>query len=126
MNDKKRLEATISLIGRALLTALNELDRAKILRTDSDIKDLGLVITFYLYWADEHPRLREHGIELPFKKEAIAYAKKAGIDLKEAGCYGTDEKVRVLEGKRGKPIKPLQGSPKSDRWEWKKKVSFPP
>ncbi|KAI0887999.1 uncharacterized protein GGS22DRAFT_154775 [Annulohypoxylon maeteangense] len=121
VNDKKKLEATIGLIGRALLTTLNELDRAKILKADSDIKDLGLVITFYLYWADEHQRLREQGIELPFRKEVIAYAKKAGVDLKIAGCYGTDAKVQALEKERGKPIKPLSGSPKSDRWDWKKK-----
>lgn len=90
------------------------------LRADSDIKDLGLVITFYLYWLDT---LKDQEFELPYRKEVIAYAKKAGIDLKEAGCYGTDEKVRALENESGK-IKPLSGQSKVDRWEWKRKVSL--
>ncbi|KAI2468353.1 hypothetical protein F4781DRAFT_432475 [Annulohypoxylon bovei var. microspora] len=121
LGDRKKLDATISLIGRALLTSLNELDRAKMLKADSDIKDLGLVITFYIYWTYDHRGLQNYGIDLPFRKEAIAYAKKAGVDLKEAGCFDTDGKVKALEKELGKPIKPLSGSPKSDRWDWKKK-----
>ncbi|KAI1141554.1 hypothetical protein F5Y05DRAFT_373042 [Hypoxylon sp. FL0543] len=118
LSDKKKLETTAGLIGRALVSALNELDRAKYLKPDSEIKDLGLIISYYLYWASILKD--QHRIELPFRKEVVAYARKAGIDLSVAGCYGTDERVRALEKEVGR-IKPLSGSVKPDRWEWKKK-----
>ncbi|KAI1106588.1 hypothetical protein F4804DRAFT_300500 [Jackrogersella minutella] len=117
VGDRKKFEATVGLIGRALVSALNELDRAKMLKADSEVKDIGLVISFYLYWTNTLP---DQGAEWPFRKEAVAYAKKAGIDLKEAGCYGTEEKVKTLEKEFGK-IKPLSANPKSDKWDWKKK-----
>ncbi|OTB09545.1 hypothetical protein M426DRAFT_316097 [Hypoxylon sp. CI-4A] len=116
--DPKKLETTTGLVGRALVSGLNELDRARLLKADSEIKDLGLVLTFYLHWADSLKNI--DGIELPFCKEVVAYAKKAGIDFKEAGCYGAEEKVKALEKDIGR-IKPLSGSPKADRWEWKRK-----
>ncbi|OTA92861.1 hypothetical protein M434DRAFT_396137 [Hypoxylon sp. CO27-5] len=118
ISDRKKLETTTGLIGRALVSALNELDRAKYLKPDSEVKDVGLIISFYLYWASTLKE--EQHIELPFRKEAVAYARKAGIDLSLAGCYGTEERVRALEKEVGR-IKPLSGSVKPDRWEWKKK-----
>lgn len=120
LRDRQKLGTTLGLIGRALVSVLNEFDQAKLLKADSDIKDLGLVITFYLYWGGD---LKERGLELPFRKEAIAYAKKAGIDLKEAGCHGTDERVKELEKENGGKIKSLSGKAQADRWDWKKKVS---
>lgn len=122
MGDAKKFETTVGLIGRALVSVLNEIDRAKMLKGDVDIKDLGLVVSFYISWADS---LKSHGqnFEVPFRKEAVAYAKKAGVDLNAAGCFGTEEKVKALEKEVGR-IKSLSGSPRSDRWEWRRKVSF--
>ncbi|KAI0377009.1 hypothetical protein F5Y04DRAFT_192299 [Hypomontagnella monticulosa] len=119
MSDAKKLETTVGLIGRALVAVLNEIDRAKMLKGSSDIKDLGLVVSFYIYWADS---LKSHGqnFEVPYRKEAVAYAKKAGVDLNAAGCFGTEEKVKALEKEVGR-IKSLSGSPRSDRWEWRRK-----
>ncbi|KAI2628795.1 hypothetical protein GGR54DRAFT_636509 [Hypoxylon sp. NC1633] len=117
MNEKKKLEISVNLVGRALVSVLNELDRTKMLKADSDIKDLGLVISFFLYWL---ATLEEVGIELSYRKEVVAYARKAGLDLKEVGCYGTDERIKALEREFGR-IKPFSGSAKPDRWEWKKK-----
>ncbi|KAG4218975.1 hypothetical protein PC116_g32545, partial [Phytophthora cactorum] len=48
------------------------------LKADSEIKDLGLIMTFYLYWVED---LEIPDLELPFRKEVVGYAKKAGIDL---------------------------------------------
>ncbi|KAI1078066.1 hypothetical protein F5B20DRAFT_582593 [Whalleya microplaca] len=112
MDDGERLETTVELIGQALVTVLNELDQAQMLKADSDIKDLGLVIACYLQWIET---LNDLGCESDFRKEAIGYAKKAGIDLKDAGCYGMEQ---VL-GEFGN-TKPLAGNAKADRWNWKK------
>ncbi|KAF3061026.1 hypothetical protein GL218_03102 [Daldinia childiae] len=114
--DVQRINTTVNLVGRALLTVLNELDRAKMLKADSEIKDLGLIMTFYLYWVED---LEIPDLELPYRKEVVSYAKRAGIDLSLAGCYGTDEKIKALE--RAGKIKPISGAPKTDRWDWKKK-----
>lgn len=116
----QRINTTVNLVGRALLTVLNELDRAKMLKADSEIKDLGLIMTFYLYWVED---LEIPDLELPHRKEVVSYAKKAGIDLSLAGCYGTDEKIKALE--RAGKIKPISGAPKTDRWDWKRKVNSP-
>ncbi|KAI0113214.1 hypothetical protein F4814DRAFT_338994 [Daldinia grandis] len=116
--DVQRINTTVNLVGRALLTVLNELDRAKMLKADSEIKDLGLIMTFYLYWVED---LEIPDLELPYRKEVVGYAKKAGIDLSLAGCYGTDEKIKALERAAGGKIKPIPGAPKTDRWDWKKK-----
>ncbi|KAI1777109.1 hypothetical protein F4818DRAFT_409176 [Hypoxylon cercidicola] len=117
LNNKTKLGTTVGLIGRALVSVLNEFDHAKLLKADSDIKDLGLIMTYYLYWIDT---LKGRGLELPFRKEVVAYAKKAGIDLKEAGLFGTEERVKELEKEVGK-IKALSGKAQPDRWDWKKK-----
>ncbi|KAI1387461.1 uncharacterized protein F4822DRAFT_406569 [Hypoxylon trugodes] len=118
LDDRKRLEATIGLVGRAFVTVLNELDRGKLLKADSDIKDLGLVMTFFIYWTTT---LQGQGFDLPYRKEVIAYGKKAGVNFREAGCYGTEEKVRAYERELGARIKPSSSAPKSDKWEWKRK-----
>lgn len=118
LNNKAKLSTTVGLIGRALVSVLNEFDHVKLLKADSEIKDLGLIMTYYLYWVDT---LKGRGLELPFRKEVVAYAKKAGIDLKDAGLFGTEERVKELEKEVGK-VKPLSGKAQPDRWDWKKKV----
>lgn len=120
INNKAKLSTTVGLIGRAFVSVLNELDHAKLLKADSDIKDLGLVMTYYLYWVET---LKGRGIELPSRKEVVGYAKKAGIELKEVGLFGTEERVKELEKEGGK-IKALSGRAQPDRFDWKKKVCF--
>ncbi|KAI6088666.1 hypothetical protein F4821DRAFT_233488 [Hypoxylon rubiginosum] len=117
INNKAKLSTTVGLIGRAFVSVLNELDHAKLLKADSDIKDLGLVMTYYLYWVET---LKGRGIELPSRKEVVGYAKKAGIELKEVGLFGTEERVKELEKEGGK-IKALSGRAQPDRFDWKKK-----
>ncbi|KAI0169029.1 hypothetical protein GGR52DRAFT_574254 [Hypoxylon sp. FL1284] len=118
MSNKAKLSTTVGLIGRAFASALNELDHAKMLKPDSDIKDLGLIMSYYLYWVDT---LKGRGLELPFRKEVVAYAKKAGVDLKEVGMFGTEERVKELEREMGKIKAFSSKGSQPDRWDWKKK-----
>ncbi|KAH6653074.1 hypothetical protein BKA67DRAFT_568491 [Truncatella angustata] len=121
--DGERVQATCNLIGRSILATLNELDLAGLLKADSSIKDLSLIISLYIYWSDD---LGDMGIEesedLKWRVELLAYAKKAKLDLEAAGVYGIGEKIESLEEEYDE-IAPLAGAAKADRWGWKQAFS---
>lgn len=129
IDDGEKLCRTVHLIGVLLIEALNDLDRAKLLGPStptSPIKDIGLVISRYLYWAKD---LEGSGVDEPehleWRKHAIAYAKRGGIDLVKEGCVGMAKVLERYEKKYG-TIRALKDAPKSVktvRWKWKKFVS---
>jgi hypothetical protein len=124
MDDGERMMETESLIGRSFLTNLNELDLAGLLKAGSDVKDLGFVISLYIRFAGNCEGSGDDE-DLDWRKEVIAYAKKAGVDLAATGCYGTEKWVKAVEEETGE-IDALEGASKADRWDWKKNVSFVP
>lgn len=123
MDDGDRVSATIELIGRSFLTTLAELDRVQQLREDTPIKDLGLVMSLYLSWADD---LSDYSIDegnFNWRREIVAYAKHAQVDLVATGCYGVGDKLEALEDEElDGSIEPMGRSTKADRWDWKKSV----
>lgn len=119
--DGERVQRTANLIGRSLVTALNALHIAGLLKADSEIKDIGLILSLYLAWSSD---FADFGLDdFEWRKEAVAYARTAGIDLGAVGCFGVEEQVGTLEDEYG-AIGPLQGAAKADRWAWKKNVSY--
>jgi len=126
MDDGKRWSNTTYLIGTAFLEALNTLDQAKKLTPsspESTYKDIGLVMSLYLNFGLEASNA--DGTEAVWRKNVIAYAKKAGIDLVEEGCCGMREKLDSYKEKYG-DIKALKDAGKGQtniRWKWKKSVS---
>lgn len=96
VDDGDRTNDFIALLGRAFLTALHAVDRAGRLTKDSELRDLGLVMSLYLEWSHG---LEDYGLnendDMPWREHILAYAKKAGIDLKAVGCNSMS---RVLEG----------------------------
>ncbi|CAJ2505323.1 Uu.00g127170.m01.CDS01 [Anthostomella pinea] len=105
-DDGERVSATVGFVGRALATVLNELDLAQKMTADSEIKDLGLVMSCYLQWVSV---VQDQGFdekELEWRKET-------------AGCHGTDKNLSSLEEEYC-IIGPLSGKAKADRWSWKK------
>lgn len=107
-----------------LLTMLNELDRAGQLQAGSRLKDLPLVMAWYLEWSKDLEDMGfDHG-ELAFRARVVAYAKKAGIDLAaSSGLSGAGALVAALEAEEaeeeGGAIPPLAGPARADRWGWK-------
>ncbi|KAF1977814.1 hypothetical protein BU23DRAFT_451375, partial [Bimuria novae-zelandiae CBS 107.79] len=69
-----------SMIGRALLTVLEAIQRAGELRPDSKYKDLGLVITYLLEFALDLPQYGLEGSCMAWRPEAVNYFKEAGLD----------------------------------------------
>lgn len=105
------------------MATLNELDVAGLLKPDTQVKDLGLVISMYIYWSHD---LEAYGIDadkaVDWRKDVIGYAKEAGIDLAAAGLFGTEKRLASLEEKYGE-MPATKGDGKADRWGWKKAVS---
>ncbi|RYP21690.1 hypothetical protein DL767_009206 [Monosporascus sp. MG133] len=122
MNDGELLSETISMIGLAFLAMLNELDLAKLLKADSRIKDLGLVMACYLEWSQVSNEYADDESDVDLPETVVAYAKKAGIELENAGVYGLKEKLSSIEEEKGE-IETLSGNAKADRWAWKKKFN---
>ncbi|KAK8050732.1 hypothetical protein PG994_012462 [Apiospora phragmitis] len=120
-DDAERISETWGAIGTMFLTALNELDRAGLLKADSPIKDLPLVMAIYLKWSADLDEMED---ELSWRPNVIAYAKKAGIDLATSGLFGAGELVSALEEEEESgEIAPLSGQAKADRWGWKKTLA---
>lgn len=99
----------------------NELDLAGQLKADSDIKDIGLVVSLIMHWANDLP---PYGIEkVDWCKDVVAYAKKAGVDLIATGSHTASKDLESLKEEHGE-IAALKGAAKADRWGWKKNVSL--
>jgi hypothetical protein len=85
------------MVGIALLSALNEIDLAGLLKPDSRIKDLPLVMalaTSVLEDADD----MSYGYKInSWRHGVVAYANKAGIDLRQAAPIEAASSLKRLE-----------------------------
>ncbi|KAK8083830.1 hypothetical protein PG996_002611 [Apiospora saccharicola] len=117
--DGERIGETIKGIGDMLLTMLNELDRAGELKADSRLKDLPLVMAWYLEWSKDLDGMGFDDDQLDWCPHVVAYAKKGGIDLATSGLFGAGDRVAALEQEEGGEIPALEGQTKADRWGWK-------
>lgn len=130
MDDGERWATTTHLIGLAFLETLNCLDQAKKLTPTSPeatFKDLGLVMSLYLVWGLEIEGMgADEEEQSDWRKQVIAYAKKAGIDLVEEGCFGMSETLETYKKSYGN-IAALKDATKGQtnmRWKWRKFVSI--
>ena len=118
VDDGARASQLMGLFGCAFLTVLDVVDRAGKLNKESEFRDLGLVMSIYLDWASG---LEDYGIDdddLSWRKNVVAYAKKANIDLATVGCHGTAKNLEKY-----KKVHALKAASKADIWGWKKAVS---
>lgn len=118
VDDGERCGELIKLMGIALLTALHDIDRAGKLTKDSELRDIGLVMTTYLEWAHDLDQYGFDDGQMDWLKDVVAYAKKASIDLATVGCQSA---AKILENFERVP--PLKDDKKADRWNWTKNVS---
>jgi len=120
VDDGNRVSHIHDVIGCALLTSLDFVDRAGQLKPASEFPDLALVMSLYLYWALD---LEDYGIDKVhlewWRKNVVAYAKKGGLDLDANGCGKIKEELQRLSG-----IEPLKGIARAGQWHWPKRVSI--
>jgi len=120
-DDGDRESETWGISGCAILTVLNELDRADRLKPDSKFQDLSLVMAMALKWSADQEDYGYDEEHLEWRNSVVAYAKKAGIDLvATAPLHDAQELVDGVD-----EVEDL-GNTKADLWDWKKKVSYTP
>lgn len=108
--------ATWNLSGRAILTMLNELDRAGHLKPDSKFQDLALVMGLALKWSEGQEDYGCEPKDLEWRNSVVAYAKKGGINLTTIPLLGTQKLVEGVEDAE------IPAKVKADQWDFKKKV----
>ncbi|KAF2277346.1 uncharacterized protein EI97DRAFT_432224 [Westerdykella ornata] len=126
-DDPDRVGETVGLIGNAALTALNALERANLLRPDSPVRDIGLVLALLCdFFGDVSgmlgyvpcvPRNAMMGKEAAWPNVLVQYAKKHGIEIK--GVHKIEEFVEEYDDEdEANNWQPEQAA---DRWGWKRK-----
>lgn len=121
LDDGPRVSATLQLIGKAVLTGLNALDRADLLKPDSKVKSIGLVLSFFLNVAENGGESmmtdlndKQHDKPQDWPNKIVCYAKTHDIPLNVRRNFeSTVEEFDTLKpGKLGRK----EGE---DRWGWK-------
>lgn len=112
----ERVDELCGVIGSAILSALNNVDKAGLLKKDSQIKDLGLVMALFIRNADSAAGIGD--LDSSCMEPIIQYAKKAEIDLLDSGVKGLEDRIGSYE------VEALEGDAKPSRWDWSKKVSI--
>ncbi|KAK5128308.1 hypothetical protein LTR85_002975 [Meristemomyces frigidus] len=118
MDDGERTCQLIGLIGCAFVTMLDTLDNEGELKASSQYRDLGLVISLFLKWSSGQEAYGIDDEQLEWRPLLIAYAKKAGIDLKAVGC---DDIGEILEENVDDSEAKIPTS-KGERYKWAKKL----
>ncbi|CAG5180767.1 uncharacterized protein ALTATR162_LOCUS9394, partial [Alternaria atra] len=97
IDDGQRWQDTVAMIGIAILATLNALDRAKLLKEHSPVKDLGLVLAllgdFICDCLDQTttiPYLSSNTREVCWPYKIVSYAKASSIEIK--GVHGIEGK----------------------------------
>ena len=117
VDDGKRVNELTGLIGCALLTVLNAIDRIEQLKANSEFRDLGLVMALYLQFSREVECLSLSPTDnTDWQEVLLQYAAKAEIDLSGQGVAGLDNTIDLTR-------EPLAGKPTATRWNWLKTVS---
>lgn len=114
IDDGERTEKLCGVIGCSILSALNVLDQEEQLKTDSDFKDLGLVMALFF----RQTEVAGPDVDFSYEGDIVKYAKKAGIDLKQAGIKDLETRLAEYEN-----LEALEGNAKANRWDWTKKVT---
>lgn len=120
VDDGARSAQSAGVIGSAVLTTLEELDRQGELKPDSKYQDLGLVMALHLKWTVFPAEIPMPEVK-DWQPHLVAYAKKAGIDLEEQGCDNLSKTI-----KQYKNVRTIGGKKTGDRWDFNKKVGNPP
>ncbi|KAK3641412.1 hypothetical protein LTR56_006922 [Elasticomyces elasticus] len=106
----------VEACGRMFLTALEAVEQEGELKNDSRFRDLGLVMSLNLKWSAD---LEQYGIgedgELQWRKDVVAYAKAAKLDLTEPWASAEARKA-IDEFKNVNAIE--SGGAEATKWQW--------
>ena len=120
--------STLALIGVAVLTALNKLEAADLLKHGSSIKNIPLILSMYLMIADDHDDEMSHWFSYRLRiknwthwpDRIVAYARHHNIELSdETGIKNTDKLVQKFDKAKYDKFPPKRKSG-VDRWGYKR------
>ncbi|KXT18649.1 hypothetical protein AC579_9823 [Pseudocercospora musae] len=116
--DRARVESLCGVIGCAILTALNHLDRIGQLAYDSAFQDLGLIMALYIRFSHDASStvFNENGQDVNWQDMILAYAYKADIDLSNQGVAGVGDALDP----RNRDVDLLDCNVTASRWAWSK------
>ncbi|CAK4032400.1 Hypothetical predicted protein [Lecanosticta acicola] len=110
IDDGEGAGKAFQVVGCALLTALNRLDREGELKPDSRFRDLGFIMALFLKAGVSDPDQY-----MDWVPKIVSYAKKADIDLAQQGCDGMEDLLAEHGGEE-----PMASRDSADRWQWAK------
>ena len=118
MDDGERANEIVSLLGCAFLTMLDTIERMGWLKPDSEILDLGVMMSIWLHWSRGMP---DYGIgeDDTWRESIAAYAKRGGIDLEASGHSSIGEIMENLDFQKQERT---LGQAKAGKWKWPKMV----
>ncbi|KAF7192058.1 hypothetical protein HII31_06703 [Pseudocercospora fuligena] len=118
VDDRARVDSLCGLIGCAILTALNDLDRIGQLACDSPFEDLGLIMALYIRFSHDATStvFRESDQDVNWQDMILAYAYKADIDLSYQGVTGLGDSLDP----RNSDVDLLDFNVTASRWSWSK------
>ncbi|EME88679.1 uncharacterized protein MYCFIDRAFT_192792 [Pseudocercospora fijiensis CIRAD86] len=118
VEDRARVDSLCGLIGCAVLTALNHLDRIGQLAYDSAFQDLGIVMALYIRFSKDASTtvFKENGQDIYWQDMLLAYAYKADIELQHEGVSGLSGTLDP----RNSDVDLLESNVTASRWSWSK------
>ena len=116
-DDGERVESILELVSSSLLSTLNKLEEAQLLKPDGPVKDLELVLSLYFHW---WPTYSENLDVEDLLEKVNAYANKAGLKLDK--LYNIKETIdEYPESNMNKKERDLvRAGPKEDKFKFKK------
>jgi hypothetical protein len=109
----------LQLIGYTVIATLKVLESQDLLKPDSAVKDISLVLGLFMDTVKTWPAGYEEP-ELSWVKAAICLAKKHGI-IFEGVPFGVEQNVQKFE-----ELEDDEDAPNWKKFNWKKEVRFPP
>ncbi|KAI5360710.1 hypothetical protein Slin15195_G086260 [Septoria linicola] len=101
-NDADRIQALTLIVGRTVLTALENVRQVGELHKNSKFKDLGLVMALYVNFSAERggisvERTLDDNANTDWVKTIVAYALKADINITEIGVAGIEDLIENMD-----------------------------
>jgi hypothetical protein len=123
-----RVSSTLALIGVAVLTALNKLEAADLLKQGSSIKNIPVILSMYLMIGDvyknemnscfsDHIKIKDWN---RWPDRIVAYVHHHNIELSDkTGIQNTDKFVQNFSGQEYSKF-PAKRKSGEDRWGYKR------
>lgn len=100
------------------MTLLGEVKQAGLLKPDSELRDLDIVMCMTLEWTRDKAKYGIRVEDLVWREYVVAYARQGKIALGKSALSNADELVRDVKSSRRRV-----GNSTTARWKWRQKVA---